>query len=92
MANRNRSTNRDGMIRGLTSYLRSLANRRSSGTVTADDVHTYLTRSGVDEMKVRTRLSFINSVFSGGMFERVGTLASSRPQAKGRTISAYTVA
>lgn len=79
--------------RRMTSYLRSLANRRSSGVVTADDVHTYLNREGVQPQQVRTRLSFINSVLAGsGMFEQAGTVASSRPQAKGRSITAWTIA
>lgn len=102
MANRNRSTRfevrsyneqeRMSTTRRIMSYLRSLASRRSSGTVTADDVHTYLTRDGVREEQVRTRLSFINSVFSNEMFESMGTSRSTRPQAKGRTITAYTLA
>ena len=104
MAKRNRSRNtrfevrtynqqeRESTVRRIASYLRSLANRRSTGTVTADDVHTYLTRDGVRNEQTRTRLSFINSVFSNEMFERVGMTASSRPSAKGRAISAYTLA
>ena len=76
----------------IASYLRSLANRRSTGVVTADDVHTYLTRDGVREQQTRTRLSFINSVFSSEMFEFAGMTASNRPAARGRAISAYTVA
>jgi predicted Zn-dependent protease len=104
MAKRNRSRNtrfevrsyneqeRSNTTRRITSYLRSLANRRSTGVVTADDVHSYLTRDGVREQQVRTRLSFINSVFGSGMFEQVGTMPSTRPQAKGRAISTWTVA
>jgi hypothetical protein len=104
MAKRNRSRStrfevrsyneqeRMSTTRRIMSYLRSLANRRESGVVTADDVHNYLTRDGVREQQTRTRLSFINSVFSSEMFERVGTMASSRPSAKGRAISAYTLA
>ena len=104
MAKRNRSRNtrfevrsyneqeRMSTTRRIASYLRSLANRRNDGTVSADDVHNYLTRDGVREQQVRTRLSFINSVFSMEMFEQVGMTASSRPAARGRAISAYTVA
>lgn len=104
MAKRNRSRNtrfevrsyneqeRQSTTRRIVSYLRSLANRRDSGVVTADDVHNYLTRDGVREQQTRTRLSFINSVFGSGMFEQVGMMPSSRPAAKGRTISTYTVA
>lgn len=106
MAKRNRSTNDRGFsknryynnaefettARRMISYLRSLANRRSSGVVSADDVHTYLTREGVQTQQTRTRLSFINSVFGTGMFAQVGTAPSTRPQAKGRSISMWTVA
>ncbi len=90
MANRTFSQNqREELMRGLTTYLRSLANRRSSGTVTADDVHNFLTRKGVREGMVRTRLSFVNAVFSNG-FRPVGTRPSSRPAARGRSITEYT--
>ena len=82
---------REKTVSGLRSYLRSTANRRSSGTVTADDAHTYLTRKGVRELMVRTRLSFINSAFSNG-FEAVGEVASSRPAAKGRYITEWIAA
>jgi hypothetical protein len=86
------NSGREKLINGMTSYLRGLANRRSSGVVTADDAHTYLTRAGINELMVRTRLSFINSVFGTGMFEQVGSTPSSRPQAKGRSISTWSVA
>lgn len=104
MAKRNRSRNtrfevrtynqqeRESTVRRIASYLRSLANRRSTGTVTADDVHTYLTRDGVRAQQTRTRLSFVNAVFSTGMFEYAGVTASNRPAARGRSISMYTVA
>lgn len=103
MAKRNRSTRynlksfsnseRQDAMRRMTSYLRTLANRRSSGVVTADDAHTFLTREGVNVGQVRTRLSFINSVLAGsGEFEQYGTVASTRPSAKGRTITAWTAA
>jgi hypothetical protein len=104
MAKRNRSRStrfevrsynemeRESTTRRIMSYLRSLANRRSTGTVSADDVHNYLTRDGVREQQTRTRLSFINSVFGSGMFERAGMTRSTRPQARGRAIAAWTVA
>lgn len=82
---------RERTVTGLRSYLRNTANRRSSGTVTADDAHTYLTRQGVRELMVRTRLSFINSAFSNG-FDSVGAVASSRPSAKGRYITEWATA
>lgn len=83
---------REKLLTQMSSYLRTLANRRSSGEVTADDAHTYLSRVGIREQMVRTRLSFINSVFNNGMFEQSGTTSSSRPAAKGRTISTWSVA
>ena len=83
---------RQSTVSKITTYLRSLANRRVSGMVTADDVHNYLTRDGVRHEQVRTRLSFINSVLRNPMFEQIDTVASSRPAAKGRAISAWTVA
>jgi hypothetical protein len=86
------NSGREKLINGMTSYLRGLANRRSSGVVTADDAHTYLSRAGIREQMVRTRLSFINSVFGTGMFEQVGSTPSNRPQAKGRSISTWSVA
>jgi len=106
MAKRNRSTRNDfsknryfnttefeATARRMTSYLRSLSNRRSSGVVTADDVNAYLTREGVHQKQVRTRLSFINSVLAGsGEFEQNGMVASTRPQAKGRSITAWMAA
>lgn len=83
---------REKLLSQMSTYLRSLANRRYSGEVTADDAHSYLTRAGLSELMVRTRLSFINSVFKNGMFEQSGTVASSRPAAKGRAISTWSVA
>jgi len=103
MANRNSNTNftvktysdseREVTTRRISSYLRTLANRRTDGVVTADDVHNYLNREGVRPQQVRTRLSFINSVLAGsGMFDQAGMVSSTRPQAKGRSITAWTVA
>ena len=86
------NTGRQKLINGMTSYLRGLANRRQTGVVTADDAHTYLSRAGINELMVRTRLSFINAVFSNGDFAPVGTTPSARPQAKGRAISMWTTA
>jgi hypothetical protein len=85
-------TGRQKLINGMKSYLRNLANRRNSGVVTADDAHSYLSRMGINELMVRTRLSFINTVFGNGDFAPVGTVSSARPQAKGRSISTWTVA
>lgn len=82
----------EATTRKVTNYLRSLAARRTTGVVTADDVNNYLSRDGVQPEQVRTRLSFINSVLREPMFEQTGTVPSSRPAAKGRSISAWTIA
>lgn len=76
----------------MKSWLYSLARRRSTGTVTADDVHTYLDREGVQPQQVRTRLSFINSVLREPNFDRAGMTNSTRPAARGRTITEWTIA
>lgn len=76
----------------MRSYLYSIARKRSTGTVTADDAHRYLDREGVRPQQVRTRLSFINSVLREPNFEYVGTTQSQRPAARGRSISEWTVA
>ena len=103
MANRNSNTNftvktysdseREATTRRISSYLRTLATRRTDGVVTADDVHNYLNSDGVRPQQVHTRLSFINSVLAGsGMVEQVGMVSSPRPQAKGRSITAWMIA
>ncbi len=76
----------------MRSYLYSLARKRTEGTVTADDAHRYLDREGVRPQQVRTRLSFINSVLREPNFEYVGMTASTRPAARGRAISEWTIA
>ncbi len=87
MSNKSSNT-RETTANRLVSYLRTLSNRRSSGVVTADDAHTYLSRNGVSS-KARTRLSFINSVLRSPMFETVGTTYSTRKVAKSRAISTW---
>ena len=89
MSKSTNTTNYEMTTRKMTSYLRSLANRRNSGQVTADDAHTYLNRNGISTQS-RTRLSFINSVLRSPMFETTGnTKPSNRPVAKGRAISVW---
>lgn len=83
------TTTNEKMLRNLNSYLRGLARRRSSGTVTSDDAHIFLTRNGVSSKQIRTRLSYINSVFSTAAFESVGSVPSSRPSARGRMITEW---
>lgn len=87
------SQRNETLVSSLTSYLRSLANRRSTGTVTADDAHNFLNRKGIRSGMTRTRQAVINAAFMGGDFENTGyTTPSSRPAAKGRSISEWTVA
>jgi hypothetical protein len=74
----------------MRTWLYSLVRRRNSGTVTADDVHTYLNREGVRPQQIRTRLSFINSVLRAPNFEPTGMTSSTRPAAKGRWITEWT--
>lgn len=76
----------------MRSWLCSLARRRTGRTVTADDAHRYLDREGVQPEQVRTRLSFINSVLREPNFGRAGMTNSSRPAARGRSITEWTVA
>jgi hypothetical protein len=87
----NRSGKFSTTYRQMVSYLRSLANRRRNGIITADDAHNYLNRNGVSR-RADTRLSFINSALRSPMFEQAGTTTSQRPAAKGRKISMWTVA
>ena len=79
---------REQTVTKLRAYLRSLAGRRSNRRVTADDAQAYLTKQGLHEKMVRTRLSFINSAFSEG-FKAKGEVASARPQAKYRRITEW---
>lgn len=72
---------------GLRSYLRSLAARRSNKTVTADDAHTYLSNKRVSGVKAR--LAYINSVLRRPTFKPSGTTMSTRPVARGRTITRW---
>lgn len=74
----------------MRSWLYSLARRRASQTVTADDVHTYLDRQGIRPRQVRTRLRYINTVLREPNFEYAGQVASQRPAAKGRAIWQWT--
>lgn len=80
----------DRTVNRMRTWLYSLVRRRASGTITADDVHTYLNREGVRPQQVRTRLSFINSVLRSPNFESVGMTSSTRPAAKGRAITEWT--
>lgn len=81
----------DRLRNGMRSWLYSLVRRRTSGTVTADDAHTYLDRNGIRKGHIRTRLSFINSVLRESNFDYAGTIPSMRPAARRRQINEWTV-
>lgn len=79
----------DRLIGRMYSYLSSLSRKRSNGVVTADDAHRYLDRAGVPSRQIRTRLRYINSVLRTPNFSSVGSTRSSRPVARGRTITEW---
>lgn len=76
----------------LRSYLRRLVNSRRDGIVTADDVHSFVTRNNI-RLQQNEKLSLTRSVLNeNGEFEPVGFAPSSRPEAKGRQIATWTIA
>jgi hypothetical protein len=83
------STHNEKIQNKLRSYLRSLSKRRNSRVVTADDAHTFLSRNGVNERQVRTRLSYINSVLRKPDFKPVGYTYSEREAARSRIITEW---
>lgn len=86
------SSRNEGLVSNLRGYLRGLARRRNSGTVTAADAQNYLDRQGIREQMIRTRQAVINSALMGGDFYAVGSTPSTRPSAKGRSITEWTLA
>jgi hypothetical protein len=94
MSSTNRRTDFDQaefsrLVSGMRSYLNRLARNRVSETVSADDAHTYLDRNRVSTSPT-VRLRFINSVLRTPQFSYAGVTTSSRPVAKGRTITLWT--
>lgn len=79
------------VVSGVRSYLRKLANRRIAGTVTADDAHRYMNQYESLNGKIRTRLAITNSAFLGGNFESVGMVPSTRPEARSRQITEWSL-
>jgi hypothetical protein len=71
-------------------YVRGLGRKRAAGTVTADDVHTYLNRVGFNG-EANERAAIVRSVFNTDSFEAVNTVPSARPEARGRKITQYEV-
>lgn len=86
------SEKNENLVSTLNSYLRGLARRRSSRTVTADDAQTFLNRKGVRTKMIRTRQAVINSALMSGDFVAVGQTPSNRPAAKGRSITEWYLA
>lgn len=86
------SEKNETLVSTLNSYLRGLARRRSSRTVTADDAQTFLNRKGVRTKMIRTRQAVINSALMSGDFVAVGQTPSNRPVAKGRSITEWYLA
>lgn len=79
------------VIHKATTYLRGLSKRRPNGMFSADDLQHFMTtkkyRGNTNE-----RLSVIRTVLQeNNGFERVGTVSSTREQARGRKISAWSV-
>lgn len=83
------SAKNETLVSTLRSYLRGLANRRNTGTVTADDAQNFLTRKGVSPRMIRTRQAVINSALMSGDFAAGSTVPSNRPAAKGRQITEW---
>jgi hypothetical protein len=75
----------------LVRYLKDIARKRVSNTITADDVHTFLNRNGVGKKNVNARLSYINSALREPRFVPVGNVPSSRPEARGRYITEWSI-
>lgn len=87
------SSRNESLVSSLRGYLRGLARRRSDRTVTAADAQAYLDRMGVREQMIRTRLAVVNSALMSGDFAPTGyEVPSSRPSAKGRSITEWTLA
>ena len=85
------SAQNETMVNSLRSYLRTLAKRRASATVTADDAQNYMTKQGIPSQRIRTRLALINAALQGGEFYQVGKVASTRPAARGRQITEWSL-
>jgi len=89
MSTQNRT---DRTANRMRSWLKSIARKRVSRSVTADDANRYLDRVGVSRDS-RVRLSYINSVLypTNRNFTFAGRTRSTRPVAKSRTITRWMV-
>lgn len=76
----------------LRSYLRRLANSRRNSTVTADDVHAFVSKNNI-RLGQDEKLSLTRTVLNENSdFFTTGYAPSSRPEAKGRKIATWTLA
>ena len=88
-----RKMGREQKIQSLTKYLVGLARRRPDGVVSADDAATYLEkRFNMRPRDYSKRAGITNSTFQQSMFESKGKVQSTRELARGRYITAWTLA
>ena len=92
MRNRMSVAAREKIVNSVRTRLSQLAKRRSSGTVSADDVHRLLDQTGVAKRQPNVRLGFVRSVLREPTFEYAGEARSTRPAARGRMISEWALA
>ena len=78
------------VVSGATTYLKRISARRTTKTVTADDVQTYLDAQGYKRAPSE-RVRVINTVFSSGTFEAGNFVRSSREAARSRMIREWRV-
>lgn len=78
----------------LRAYLRRLASSRRTGTVSADDVYTFLSKNNI-RMSQNQRIALTRRVLNEGSdseFVVSGFAPSSRPTAKGREVAQWEIA
>jgi hypothetical protein len=81
---------RESVVTKATTYARSLARRRGSRIVTADDVQNYLTKQNYRGSQ-NDRLSIVRSVLNAKNFVNLGRTHSTRDAARSRSITAWTI-
>jgi hypothetical protein len=79
------------IVSRAVNYLRSLARRRTSGFVTADDVQRYLDNQNFPR-NTNARLSVVRQVLNTSNFQATGFTPSRREEARRRNITAWTPA
>lgn len=78
----------DKVVENARSYVRGLIRRRNNRKASADDVQRYLNLKGF-RGDVNERLSVVRSVLRTPL-RPTGTMKSRRPEARGRSITAWT--